>query len=54
MTLEKHVIDTMKEWQIKIGSFDSNIRLYYPKKSLCRYLDLNIDIDNNYNIKGLF
>lgn len=51
MTLEKHVIDTMKEWQIKIGSFDSNIRLYYPKKSLCRYLDLNIDIDNKALIK---
>ena len=46
MTLEKHVIDTMKEWQIKIGSFDSNIRLYYPKISLCRFLNLSIDIDN--------
>lgn len=46
MTLEKHVIDTMKEWQIKIGSFDSNIRLYYPKISLCRCLNLSIDIDN--------
>lgn len=46
MTLEKHVIDTMKEWQIKMGSFDSNIRLYYPKTSLCYYLDLSMDIDN--------
>ena len=46
MTLEKHVVDTMKEWQIKIGSFDSNIRLYYPKISLCRCLNLSIDIDN--------
>lgn len=46
MTLEKHIIDTMKEWQIKIGNFDSNIRLYYPKVSLCRYLDLEPNIDN--------
>lgn len=46
MTLEKHIIDTMKEWQIKIGSFDSNIRLYYPKQSLCRHLNLDVDIDN--------
>lgn len=46
MTLEKHIMDTMKEWQIKIGSFDSDIRLYYPKTSLCRYLNLSMDIDN--------
>lgn len=47
MTLEKHIVDTIKEWQIKIGSFDSAIRLYYPKTSLCRYLNLNYDIENN-------
>ena len=46
MTLEKHVINTMKEWQLKIGSFDSGIRLYYPKTSLCRYLNLHNDVDN--------
>lgn len=46
MTLEKHIVDTMKEWQIKIGSFDSAIRLYYPKTSLCRYLNLSFDIEN--------
>lgn len=46
MTLEKHVIDTMKEWQVKMGSLDSNIRLYYPKASLCRYLSLSMEIDN--------
>lgn len=46
MTLEKHIIDTMKEWQIKIGSFDSGIRLYYPKSSLCRHLHLSKDMDN--------
>lgn len=46
MTLEKHVVDTMKEWQIKIGSFDSDIRLYYPKTSLCRHLNLQNDIES--------
>lgn len=46
MTLEKHLTDTMKEWQIKIGSLDSDIRLYYPKASLCRYLNLQADVDN--------
>ena len=46
MTFEKNIIDTMKEWQIKIGSFDSNIRLYYPKESICRYLKLDKDIEN--------
>ena len=46
MTLERHVIDTMKEWQLKMGSFDSNIRLYYPKESICCYLNKDMDIDN--------
>lgn len=43
MTLEKHVMDTMKEWQIKMGSFDSGIRLYYPKLSICRDLCLDAE-----------
>lgn len=46
MTLEKHITDTIKEWQIKIGSLDTDIRLYYPKASLCRYLNLDINTDN--------
>lgn len=46
MTLERHVMDTLKEWQIKIGNFESGIRLYYPKTSLCDYLNLDTDIDN--------
>ena len=28
MTLEKHVIDTVKEWQTKIGTDDAGVRLY--------------------------
>ncbi|MGN0350029.1 MAG: DUF3877 family protein [Roseburia sp.] len=47
MTLEKHIVDTMKEWQMKIGSLDSNMRLYYPKNSLCGYLDLESEIGND-------
>lgn len=46
MTLEKHIIDTMKEWQIKIGTLGSRIRLYYPKSSLCEYLKQNAEIDD--------
>lgn len=47
LTLEKHVLDTMKEWQLKIGSLDQDIRLYYPKKSLCEFLEVEdiIEID---------
>lgn len=46
MTFEKHVIDTMKEWQLKMVSFDMDIRLYYPKTSLCCYMEMEKDIDN--------
>lgn len=46
MTLEKHIIDTMKEWQLKIGSLDTGIGLYYPKDSLCGYLGLDEDMEN--------
>ena len=46
MTLERHVIDTLKEWQLKMGSFDTDIRLYYPKNSLCCYMETERDIDN--------
>lgn len=40
MTLERHVIDTIKEWQTKIGTDDAGVRLYYPKASMCGYLQL--------------
>ncbi len=44
MTLEQHIIDTIGEWQVKMGSFDNTIRLYYPKESLCSYLGLEATI----------
>ena len=46
MTLEKHVIDTVKEWQTKIGTDDAGVRLYYPKASVCGYLKLPIEEDS--------
>ena len=45
MTLEKHVIDTVKEWQTKIGTDDAGVRLYYPKVSMCGYLKLPVEED---------
>lgn len=41
MELKQHIIDTMKEWQMKIGFSDENIILYYPVDSLYKYLNLN-------------
>lgn len=34
MNLEKHIIDTIKEWQLKIGYREGNMKLYYPGESL--------------------
>ncbi len=38
--LEKHVIDTIKEWQIKIGYMPGSMKLYYPAESLADLLGL--------------
>lgn len=53
MNLEKHILDTMKEWQLKMGSIGSDIRLYYPKGSMCRYMNVESDIENNELIKRI-
>lgn len=34
MNLEKHIIDTIKEWQLKIGYREGSMKLYYPGESL--------------------
>lgn len=47
MTLEKHILDTMKEWQLKMGNFDTDIRLYYPETSLRRYMEVERDMDSD-------
>lgn len=53
LTLEKHVLDTMKEWQLKIGSLDQDIRLYYPKKSLCEFLEVEDTIEIDKLVKAV-
>ncbi|MDO5539318.1 MAG: DUF3877 family protein [Eubacteriales bacterium] len=38
--LRKHIFDTVKEWQMKIGYMDEDMRLYYPQTSLNTMLGL--------------
>ncbi len=38
MNLKKHIIDTIKEWQLKIGYLEGNMKLYYPGESLAMML----------------
>lgn len=40
MDLEKHIIDTIKEWQLKIGYREGNMKLYYPGESLASMLGI--------------
>ena len=41
--LERHIVDTIKEWQMKIGYKEENMRLYYPAVSLIGMLELPDD-----------
>ncbi|MBE5905895.1 MAG: response regulator [Lachnospiraceae bacterium] len=38
MTLKQHILDTLKEWQIKLGDLDRSICLYYPREVILQYL----------------
>lgn len=38
--LEKHIIDTVKEWQMKIGCREGSMNLYYPADALAELLEL--------------
>lgn len=40
MDLKKHIIDTIKEWQLKIGYREGNMKLYYPGESLAALLGI--------------
>ena len=40
--LEKHITDTIREWQVKIGYEGGTMKLYYPAESLRRSLSLEI------------
>lgn len=42
--LEKHIFDTIKEWQMKIGYREESMKLYYPATSLVELLGLENDI----------
>ncbi len=53
MELKQHVIDTLKEWQMKIGYQEENVKLYYPISSLYDYFNLNKNCDLD-NLKTVF
>ncbi|SFQ45766.1 Signal transduction histidine kinase [Lachnospiraceae bacterium XBB1006] len=38
MTLKQHILDTLKEWQVKLGDLDHSICLYYPREVILHYL----------------
>lgn len=38
--LKKHIFDTVKEWQMKIGYMNEDMRLYYPQTSLISMMGL--------------
>ena len=45
--LKKHIIDTVKEWQMKIGYRAESMKLYYPAASLAELLELPEDADKD-------
>lgn len=47
MKLEKHIIDTVKEWQLKLGGIDDHVCLYYPLDSICEYLEVSPGTDRD-------
>ena len=49
--LEKHIIDTVKEWQMKIGYQNGGMKLYYPGESLKEDLETD-DLQNALYVFG--
>ena len=49
MNLRTHIIDTIKEWQIKIGYREGKMKLYYPGESLAALLGI-LDKDGKSEI----
>ena len=43
--LEKHIIDTIEEQQLKLGYLKETVRLYYPLSSLNRFLEENSSVE---------
>lgn len=52
--LEKHIFDTIKEWQMKIGYREECMKLYYPQISLIELLGLGQDTSKEQLDKKLF
>ena len=42
--LKKHIIDTVKEWQMKIGYRAESMKLYYPAASFWSFRRMQIRI----------
>lgn len=53
MDLKKHIIDTIKEWQLKIGYREGNMKLYYPGESLIDLLESAETMQNVVGVKPL-
>lgn len=53
ITLEQHMIDTIKEWQLKIGCQPGSMRLYYPQDSLSAMLQIRPDVSEKEFLKAL-
>lgn len=45
--LERHVTDTIKEWEMKLGAINTELRLYYPTVSLEELLGLPRECEKN-------
>ncbi len=54
--LERHIVDTIKEWQLKIGYREGDMKLYYPAKSLAVLLDMDTETEEAglWNALGQF
>lgn len=50
--LRQNIFDTIKEWQMKIGSRDESIRLYYPAVSLMNLLRLGDEARSGFAEDG--
>ncbi len=44
--LEKNIIDSIEEQQLKLGYLEETVRLYYPLSSLNRFLDTDCGISD--------
>lgn len=51
--LEQHIVDTIKEWQMKIGYREESMNLYYPEESLKEMLELSEDASKEDVMRSL-